>query len=276
MRNTGTGLVMSVISILIGVILSTTSMYWWYIAQNEITIYVAEDISFLTLQFYSIQFISLILITLGIIFFIRYLIRIKWDFGSIIWTVSTILGNKRNIKYGIYGGVLYFLIYILLSGFLVLRPWINYREILGVERFTVFFTGCCGEFGTVPRITVYILPDYGLGVLLTPLNLLLSITLALLIGINIAIAYHSIKISRVNSPNLLAKIGLITGAFTGCPTCTAVVISSLTGVVGSGILAILVTYQLALIMITIVILIISPFVNAYLLSRNIYCRIGSN
>ncbi|HIQ13348.1 MAG TPA: hypothetical protein EYH44_03035 [Thermoprotei archaeon] len=158
----------------------------------------------------------------------------------------------------------------------MLRPWINYREILGIEEFKVFFTGCCGEFGTIPRITVYILPNYGVGVLLTPLNLILSITLALLIGINIAITNHSIKISRENAPSLLTKIGLITGAFTGCPTCTAVIISSLTGVVGGGILAILVAYQLFLIIITIGILIISPFANAYLLSRNIYCRIRSN
>ncbi|HIQ13349.1 MAG TPA: hypothetical protein EYH44_03040 [Thermoprotei archaeon] len=84
MSNIKIGLAASAIGILIGATLAITSMYWWYIAQNEIVIYLEETISLLILQFYSIQFMSLVLITLGLIFFFKYLIRINWDFGTVM------------------------------------------------------------------------------------------------------------------------------------------------------------------------------------------------
>jgi len=84
MSNIKIGLAASAIGIFVGATLAITSMYWWYIAQNEIVIYLEETISLLILQFYSIQFMSLVLITLGLIFFFKYLIRINWDFGTVM------------------------------------------------------------------------------------------------------------------------------------------------------------------------------------------------
>lgn len=89
---------------------------------------------------------------------------------------------------------------------------------------------CCNTIGYVPMLIVKLTEHFS--ILLIPLNLLIATTLSSLVGLNTSLNIYlisrkkSIKLSR---KNYLGVLGISTGLFVGCPTCTGSLFYSLVG-----------------------------------------------
>lgn len=89
---------------------------------------------------------------------------------------------------------------------------------------------CCNTIGYVPMLIVKLTEHFS--ILLIPLNLLIATTLSSLVGLNTSLNIYlisrkkSIKLSR---KNYFGVLGISTGLFVGCPTCTGSLFYSLVG-----------------------------------------------
>ena len=89
---------------------------------------------------------------------------------------------------------------------------------------------CCNTIGYVPMLIVKMTEYFS--ILIIPLNLLIAITLSTLVGLNTSLNIY--LLSRKNSIGLSKKnyfgvLGISTGLFVGCPTCTGSLFYSLVG-----------------------------------------------
>jgi hypothetical protein len=89
---------------------------------------------------------------------------------------------------------------------------------------------CCNTIGYIPMLIVKLTENFS--ILIIPLNLLIATTLSILVGLNISLNIYllsrkkSIKLSR---KNYFGVLGISTGLFVGCPTCTGSLFYSLVG-----------------------------------------------
>ena len=127
-------------------------------------------------------------------------------------------------------------------------------------------TGCCGQPGAFPILSLYLTENFGL--LVTPLGLVLMAYLPLAVSINaVVIAKAEIKnISGVfcgiaKSPTIY---GASTGMLAGCPTCAASLLLVLAG--GTSILGVttslLANYQPAIVLASFGLLLMAPIIAA--------------
>jgi len=110
-------------------------------------------------------------------------------------------------------------------------------------------------------IFVVAIPGLHLGFVITPLNLLLLELLAFLVALNAASLVHTLSLFP-RQGGWLSLLGASLGLAAGCPSCTALLASSLVG--GLGLLASLASgYGLgALLIASVVPLLLSPLLSA--------------
>lgn len=92
---------------------------------------------------------------------------------------------------------------------------------------SVYVIGCCGTPGSFPIITLYL--NGSLGFVFIPINVILSVFLSVLFGLNISLSFKSINVAfirnsrRYNSHSKrgisCSLLGASSGLFAACPTC---------------------------------------------------------
>jgi hypothetical protein len=120
-------------------------------------------------------------------------------------------------------------------------------------------TACCGDPGYMPKITVYLTEHIGLQIV--PINLVLQIIVSYLVGLNTALAVSAFTFFK--KVGGLSSVGATTGLFIACPTCVGAFSSIFVGSAGAIAFTLAITQlQTMFILITIPILLITPFIMA--------------
>ncbi len=98
-----------------------------------------------------------------------------------------------------------------------------------------------------------------------PLDLLFAVVVPLLVGLNVAVASHAVRNKDVRgNVGWMGSIGVLTGLFTGCPTCAGLFLAGAVGGLGATSLAIaLAPYQMLFILLSVPLLAASPLIIAY-------------
>ncbi len=102
----------------------------------------------------------------------------------------------------------------------------------GVDVPSFHVIGCCGEPGSFPVLTLYLLEHFGL--LLIPINILLLSYLPLLVAINIVVITNKVRLAKKEGAAFGKNIsfcGISAGLLAGCPTCAGSIVLS---IIGSG------------------------------------------
>lgn len=127
---------------------------------------------------------------------------------------------------------------------------------------------CCGAVGYVPMMYVYLTPYFFMFII--PLNLLLVLIVSMLVGFNISLYVYALKKIKEKREGIIGGIGATCGLFIGCPTCAGTIIAAIFSVaVGTTSISALASFQILFISASIPILVITPFLIAKRMSRNI-------
>jgi len=163
-------------------------------------------------------------------------------------------------------GMTYGVLLSVLAGILVFQPSQNFSTLYHVPIPSTTFVVCCGSIGQMPHLVVYL--SNNVGIVVTPIGLVLLFTVSWLIGISASAAVLAYRIRTVRgNSSLLTTLGSFLGIFSVCPSCAQGVLAALLG--GSGIVltALLTSYQGYFIVASIPLLVISPVWTARSLSK---------
>ncbi len=147
----------------------------------------------------------------------------------------TALGGPLLSRRGrrVFAGVfaIYFPIFSWATSVLIIRPGEDFTATYGVPVPSVLAIPCCGPVGAIPQYNVYV--AQGLGLLITPTTLLLSLSVSLLAALSITLSLGSLAASRATSKGTRsAVLAGATGFLASCPTCAGQVL--LAAIVGPG------------------------------------------
>lgn len=183
--------------------------------------------------------------------------------GSVRGAFSEALNNRREVMIGVIAGSLYGIGYLFLSSIVVYQPGVTFQQ-AGVTA-----AACCGSPGTVPELVMVLSQTGHLAIQLLPLDLVFAAMIPLLVGLNAAVASHAVRNNALRSnARWLGPVGVVTGLFTGCPTCAGLFLAGTVGGVGATTLAVaLAPYQLVMVAVTIPVLVVSPYLMAVLAAR---------
>jgi hypothetical protein len=134
---------------------------------------------------------------------------------------------------------------------------------------------CCDLPGYVPIFTTY-LTDHFL-ILLIPINVILALVVSILAGFNITLNLYLLKLTRMQNTkkiSFVGSIGLMSGLFIGCPTCTGSLLYTLLGFSIGTTVAGLAPLQTILIIVSIPALIIAPFLIARGIRTRSTCKLA--
>lgn len=138
-----------------------------------------------------------------------------------------------------YVSSLSYLIIILFSSNSVTVKPIGFMQTYNIAAPAAYLIPCCGLPGTYPILTIYLTDQVGL--LITPIGLILCSFLPLLVGLNLQLMSLKLRLRRQNKSNnsnthsgALSFIGSFVGLFSGCPSCAGSVFLTLTGIGTSG------------------------------------------
>jgi hypothetical protein len=172
--------------------------------------------------------------------------------------------SSRKVRF--VSMITYGTILSLLSGILVIQPGQNYSSLYRVAIPSSTFAVCCGSIGQMPQVVLYLLNNVGL--VLTPLALVLLFTISWLVGVNASGALLAYRTRAVREDRtLLATIGSFLGIFSICPSCAQGALAALLGTSGVVFVTLLGSYQPIFIEATIPILVISLLWTANSLSK---------
>jgi hypothetical protein len=111
---------------------------------------------------------------------------------------------------------------------------------------------CCNYIGYLPMLILQL--NESLSILIIPLNLIIGITLSVLVGLNVSLNIFILSRNRtigMSKRNLFGAVGISTGLFVGCPTCTGSLFYSLVGFSSMVLLSSLNIYQILFVVISI-------------------------
>lgn len=184
----------------------------------------------------------------------------------------------------------YALLFAFVSQIIIFRPDVSFSHVYQVKIPSWLITPCCNVPGLVPTFTAYLSDN--LIIFIIPINLILTVVISTLVSVNVTLALYIFQNKNNNSNNSNSKstknnnfscfsgIGATTGLFTACPTCAGTFFSGVLGTIitAAGIsgplsstaigittfttaTAILAPFQLLFIIISIVILLLSPYLT---------------
>lgn len=147
----------------------------------------------------------------------------------------TVLGEPFLSRRGrrVFAGVFaaYFLVFSWAASVLIVRPGQDFTATYGVPVPSVLASLCCGPVGTIPQYGVYL--AQGLGLLITPTTLLLSLGVSLLAALSLTLSLDSFAgLGATSKGTRGAILAGATGFLASCPTCAGQVL--LAAVLGSG------------------------------------------
>jgi hypothetical protein len=263
----------------VGAIAALVNMEIWFSEQVSISSR-TQNIEGNVLGFFVVQGLATFLIILGIFTLAR---RLRTAVGSYLERPSTgsiiadAIFTRNGIRVLIVASAAYAAFYLFVSSIIVYQPTVDFASIYGVTQPGWNTVACCGDYGTIPTLIVYLSPQLHLGMQLIPLDLVLAAMIPVLVGINVSVAYYALR----NRPSgagtrWFGALGAFVGLFTACPTCAGFFLASLVGGFGATTLALgLAPFQALFIAIAIPALVIGPFLTARNIRSFIYssCKV---
>ncbi|WP_134482665.1 hypothetical protein [Candidatus Nitrosocosmicus franklandus] len=128
---------------------------------------------------------------------------------------------------------------------------------------------CCNTIGYVPMLILKLTDQFS--ILIIPLNLLIATTLSTLVGLNTSLNIYLLskrKSVTLSKKNFLGVLGISTGLFVGCPTCTGSLFYSLVGFSSLILFSSLNFYQIIFVAISIPMLFISLIIMMRVLQKS--------
>lgn len=181
------------------------------------------------------------------------------------------LASRMDVKIGVIAGIAYFVAYLVISSIFVYQPTVDFQSAYGVTGFGTRAAACCGSPGAVPELIVYLSPQWHIGLQVLPLDTLFAFVVPVLVGFNVTVAAHALRNRMLRTrAGWLGPVGILAGLFTGCPTCAGLFLAGTLGGLGATSLAVaLAPYQVAFVVLSIPLLLVSPFVTALYASKAI-------
>jgi hypothetical protein len=116
-------------------------------------------------------------------------------------------------------------------------------------------------------------------ILIIPINLILAIVVSTLVGFNLALNLHFLKVFRNQSQRrfpIASTFGVFSGLFIGCPTCAGSLFTLIVGFGASTVVSALAPLQSLFIAISIPILVAIPLLIIRKMMKNETCNIIGN
>ncbi len=173
--------------------------------------------------------------------------------------LASVLTDFRAIRMFAFSALAYGIFFGLASRVLIYQPELVISNTYGVPVPSIQTVICCGPFGQMPQLVVYLTQQFA--ILVVPINLVLLSIVSWLVGLNAAIATYAYANRRgLSETRWLGGIGSIIGLFTACPTCAGFFLLSLFGLSGAFSLSVtLAPLQGVFVAIGIPVLLVSPF-----------------
>src|SRR4029077_18357031 len=180
---------------------------------------------------------------------------------SLLTPVGSLLRDRSAVQVRSVAMTVYAIFFSFLSGMIVYQPNVNFSTMYGVNVPSSVVVTCCGYFGQIPQLVVYLTGH--LGLLLTPANVILLLVMSWLVGINLAVLAHTFQVRRTHRrAGLVSAMGGVLGALTACPACAGAFLTTIVGEAGAVSLASLAAYQGLLIAVSIPLLVLAPILTA--------------
>jgi hypothetical protein len=179
---------------------------------------------------------------------------------SITKIIINILDDKKYFRFFWPASIGYGIIYAMISSMLIYRSE-NFSYLYGVTIPSIVITSY-GPIGYVPTIAAYFTDHVGL--LIIPINLVVILLVSALVGVNMVFSIYAFKNRPKKSTTtpFLGVLGATTGLFAACPTCASFYIFSIiAGSLAPTITAFTVTFYALFIVISIPLLVFTPFIT---------------
>lgn len=125
-------------------------------------------------------------------------------------------------------GLVYAVIFGLVSSIVVYQPGIQFSSTYGVRVPSTVEVVCCGSFGQLPQFVLYLTQN--LAILFIPINVILLLAISWLVGLNVSLAVFAYRNrSPLSGPGWFGWFGALVGLFTACPTCAGFFLLSILG-----------------------------------------------
>ena len=259
--------------LLLGAMAFTAGCLWvafdsaaWYYGQQYFAIFDQQSILSLVLRYYLVEALAICVAVIGAYLMYKGLRRgDAAGSDSIRGILAEALASRSDLRIGAGAAILYGAAYLLVSSILVYQPSVNFFTNYGVSSPSWNAAACCGSPGTVPVLIVYLSPQAHLALQVLPLDALFAVVVPLLVGLNVTVAAHALR-NRVLRANAgwLGSVGVLTGLFTGCPTCAGLFLAGAVGGIGATSLAVgLAPYQMLFVVLSIPLLVASPLIVAF-------------
>ena len=173
-------------------------------------------------------------------------------------------GITKQRKIFVLTFVTYGIFFSFTSGLIVYQPDVVFSYHYDAVIPSAYMNSCCGDPGYMPEIIVFITEHVGLHII--PINLVLVIIVAYLVGLNISLAASAFYATKKTGS--LSGIGATTGLFIACPTCISTFFAIFVGSSSVITFTVLITQlQTVFIGITIPLLLIAPLIIAKKIQR---------
>jgi hypothetical protein len=244
----------------------------WYYSQQSLALYAQASLLRMVAEYYLSEGIAIGVLIGGVYLVYRALLsgRFGAEPSSIRAIMANALSSKRDVQLGIVAAVAYAVIYAVVSSIVVFQPGVDFATTYGVTAPGWNAAACCGAPGTVPALILYLAPQAHVAFQILPLDALFVILVPVLVGLNVTVAAYAVRSSQVrNRARWVGSIGVLTGLFTGCPTCAGAFLAGAVGGFGATTLAVaLAPYQILFVVISIPLLLVSPLVTSLSIRRS--------
>lgn len=179
--------------------------------------------------------------------------------------ISRVLMNKYYFNLMVISSVSYGIFFAFLSRILIYFPIDSLsQDSLNIS--SIALTVCCGPPGYFPMAAIRLTENFS--ILFIPLNIILAVSISLLVGVNVALNLHSIRLIRLRKSKNISVISTssaFAGLFIGCPTCAGSILFASLGLGAGTSTLFLAPYQSLFMLISLPILLSTPL----LIVRNI-------
>jgi hypothetical protein len=190
--------------------------------------------------------------------------------SSISEIIVSIVNDKKYFRFFWPASIGYGIFYAVVSSMIIYRPD-NISNFSGVAIPSIVVMAY-GPIGYVPTMAAYFSEHIGL--LVIPINLLVALVVSALVGFNTMLSVYAFanrpkkSITASSGSSILSVLGATTSLFAACPTCASFYIFNITaGSLASTIAAFAVVYYILFVVISIPLLLVTPFITTLSIRR---------
>ncbi len=192
---------------------------------------------------------------------------------SIVRIILSIIHDRKYFRFFLPIAISYGLIYSIVSGIIIIRPEGGLTHVSGIHDLPSIVMMQYGPTGYVPTMSIYISDNFGIFII--PINFIILLVVSALVGLNGIMSIYalfnrhsnknrfSFTKASTSSSSFFSALGATTSLFVICPTCASLYIfTALAGGLAPSIAAFSITYYNFFMIISIPLLLCSPFLTA--------------